>query len=226
MDIKDISDSVIDRIWKREEVTDDELWDAFWSLTEAEAREYSQQRWFSDRHVTQNHITRKVKRFWPVIDGAVTRVKRQLESDPTHPKVWRAHNYDYEAGGTLGHVMAGTRDEAVRLFQLFMPTSEAEVGHTRFVEVAFVAPAEDARIYCSMQNAVTVGGMVEKIRDQGQIKESAIKKFDAKVAKLQSRQDSFMILMASVGGGMPDAEASEPEADSSDSDTVAEEVDF
>ena len=227
MKIEHIDDAIIDRIWKREEVTDNELWDKFWSLTEQEAREYAKQRWFPGRQVNQNHITRKVKRFWPVIDGAVTRMRRDLERDPTHPKVWRAYNYEYDVGGTLGHIMAGTRDEAVRLFQLFLPTSEAEAGHTRFIEMEFVAPAEDARIYCSMQNAVLSGSMVEKIREQREVKARSIEKHDAKIAKIEARQDAFMILMASVGGGMANAEASDPEVDnSSTSDVVAEEVDF
>ena len=226
MDIKDIDDTIIDRIWKRQEVADELLWDKFWSLTELDAKEYAKERWFADRHVNQNHITRKVNRFWPVINDAVTRVRRQLESDPTHPKVWRAYNYDYDVGGTLGHVMAGTRDEAVRLFQLFMPTSEAETGHSRFVDMTFVAPVDESRIYCSMQNAVLSGSMTEKIREQRQIKARIIEKHDAKIAKIEAHQDAFMILMASVGGGMPDAEASEPEVDNSSSDVVAEEVDF
>lgn len=227
MEIEHIDDAIIDRIRKREEVTDNELWDKFWSLTESEARDYAKRRWFPDRHVNQNHITRKVKSFWPVIDGAVTRMRRSLESDPTHPKVWRAYNYDYEVGGTLGHVMAGTRDEAVRLFQLFLPTSEAEAKHSRFIDMGFVAPVEDARAHCAMQNAVISAEMTERIREQRETKALSIAKHDAKIAKIEARQDAFMILMASVGGGI--AEEPSPEVDSNDSSTseaVAEEVDF
>ena len=226
MKIEDIDDATIDRIWNREEVTDNLLWAKFWSLTESEARDYAKQRWFPDRHVNQNHITRKVKRFWPVIDGAVTRMRRDLERDPTFPKVWRAYNYDYEAGGSLGFLMAGTRDEAVRLFQLFLPISEAEARHSRFIDMVFVAPVEDARAHCAMQNAVISAEMTERIREQRETKALSIAKHDAKIAKIEARQDAFMILMASVGGGMADAEASEPEVDNSSSDDVAEEVDF
>lgn len=227
MEIEHIDDSVIDRIWRREEVTDNELWDKFWSLTEPEARAYAQDRWFRGRTVNQNHITRKVKRFWPVIDGAVTRVRNSLQLDPTFPKVWRAYNYDYEVGGSLGFLMAGTRDEATRLFQLFLPTSEAEAGHSRFVDLAFVAPVEDARAHCAMHNAVIAGNMTERIREQRETKAQVIAKHDAKIAKIEARQDAFMILMASVGGGI--AEEQTPVVDSNDSsssDAVAEEVDF
>ena len=142
------------------------------------------------------------------------------------PKVWRAYNYDYEAGGSLGFLMAGTRDEAVRLFQLFLPISEAEARHSRFIDMVFVAPVEDARAHCAMQNAVISAEMTERIREQRETKALSIAKHDAKIAKIEARQDAFMILMASVGGGMADSEASEPEVDNSSSDDVAEEVDF
>ena len=225
MKIEDIDDATIDRIWNREEVTDNLLWAKFWSLTESEARDYAKQRWFPDRHVNQNHITRKVKRFWPVIEGAVTRMRRDLERDPTFPKVWRSFNYDYTTG-SLGYVMAGTRDEAKRLFDLFLPVCEAETGHARFVDLSFVAPIEEARIHCAVQNTSIAASMVESINEIQTNIRQVVERNEAKIAKIEARQDAFMILMASVGGGMADAEAPEPEVDNSSSDVVAEEVDF
>ena len=226
MKIEDIDDAIIDRIWNREEVTDNELWDKFWSLAEAEARDYAKQRWFPGRKVNQNHITRKVKRFWPVIDGAVARMRHSLERDPSHPKVYRAFNYDYSTG-TLGYVMAGTRSEAERLFDLFLPACAAETGHSRFIDLTFVAPAEDARIHCSIQNASIAASMVESIKEIQRDMKRVVERQEAKIASIEARRDCFMILMASVGGGMANAEASGAEVDNnSSSDAVAEEVEF
>ena len=224
MKIEDIDDAIIDRIWKREEVTDNELWSKFWSLTEPEARDYAKQRWFPDRQVNQNHITRKVKRFWPVIDGAVTRMRRDLERDPAFPKVWRAFNYDYSTG-TLGYVMAGTRDEAKRLFDLFLPACEAETGHSRFIDLAFVAPIEDARIHCSIQNTSIAASIAESIKEIQLDMKRVVERQEAKIARIEARRDCFMILMSSVGSGMAD-QASEVNSEDNISDAVAEEVEL
>ena len=89
MDISDIDSTLIDRIVRKQQVTDQELWDKLWAMAEEDARAYAKQTWFADRRVTQNHITRKVNRFWPRIRDGVGAIRMALKADPNHPKVFR-----------------------------------------------------------------------------------------------------------------------------------------
>jgi hypothetical protein len=219
MDISDIDSTLIDRIVRKQQVTDQELWDKFWSMTEEDARAYAKVMWFAGRHVTQNHITRKVKRFWPRINDGVSAIRAALKADPTHPKVFRVFNYDYEYGGTLCHVMAGTRAEAIRTAELFLPQTAIEAGHQRFCEHSFIAPIEDARTWCAIMNANLAAEMSEKINDNRRSMRDQVRRYEVKIAKIEARRDAFQMLMSTVGMAVdpnPDPEG----------DTNRTEVDF
>ena len=207
MDISDIDSTLIDRIVRKQQVTDQELWDKLWAMTEEDARAYAKQTWFADRRVTQNHITRKVNRFWPRIRDGVGAIRMALKADPNHPKVFRVFNYEYEYGGTLCHVMACTREEAIRTAELFLPQTATEAGHTRFCEHAFIAPIDDARTWCAIMNANLASELSEKINDNRRSLQEQVRRYEAKIAKIESRRDAFQMLMSTVGMAVdPDPE--------------------
>ena len=216
MDISDIDSTLIDRIVRKHQVTDQEVWDKFWAMTEEDARTYAKQTWFAGRHVTQNHITRKVNRFWPRIRDGVNAVRAALKADPAYPKVFRVFNYDYEYGGTLCHVMACNREEATRTAELFLPQTESEASHQRFCEHAFIAPIEDARTWCAIMNANLASEMSEKINDNRRSLQEQVRRYEAKIAKIESRRDAFQMLMSTVSPFRqtdPESDTNKTEAD-------------
>ena len=131
-------DRIADLIWKKKAVTDMEVFEAFWDMNDQTIRDYAQNRWFMNRKVGQNHITRKLGHFWPRVIDTCDRLRSVLFSDPTHPKMWVIVNYKSEPR-QLGYVEAMTRSEALSKFDYLFPVFESE--GKRAVESCAVMPA-------------------------------------------------------------------------------------
>lgn len=131
-------DRIADLIWKKKEVTDMEVFEAFWDMNEQTMRDYAQNRWFMNRKVGQNHITRKLSHFWPRVTETCEKLCSVLFSDPTHPKMWVVVNYKL-VPHQLGYVEATTRSEALSKFDYLFPMFES--AGKRVVESCAVMPA-------------------------------------------------------------------------------------
>jgi hypothetical protein len=131
-------DRIVDLVWKKKAVTDMEVFEAFWDMNDEMMRDYVQNRWFTGRKVGQNHITRKLGHFWTQIAGACERMRNELRSDPTYPKVWQVVNYKMMPF-QLGYVQATTRSEALSKFDYLFPVFESE--GRRIVEPDVLMPA-------------------------------------------------------------------------------------
>lgn len=205
MNIKDIDNKLIDRLWKGEAIAPSVLWEAFWSLTEEQARRYVKGRWYEDRYVRENHVTRKLKRFWPAIDIGVNAHRAILERDPTFPKVYRVFTYaSYNAN--LCYVAAGSEEEARRTAEILLPVSAGEES-SRYVSLEIVCPQDEVPVRVASGNAYILAGLNGAIADKAAARDRVVSAKNEEIRKIQSRVDGLGILLSSLGAGSDDETA-------------------
>ena len=196
MNIKDIDDKVIDRLWKGEEILPSVLWTAFWSLTEEEAREYVKARWYPGRTVRENHVTRKLKRFWPAISGGVAIHRAQLDRDASWPKVYRVFNYS-TYNSNLCYLAAGSKEEALRTAEILLPVSEGE-DRGRYVDRESVCPQDEVQVRVAAGNATVLSGLMRTIADKERSRDDTVRRHNESIRLVQSRVDALDILLTSI----------------------------
>jgi hypothetical protein len=196
MNIKDIDDKVIDRLWKGEEILPSVLWTAFWSLTEEEAREYVRARWYPGRTVRENHITRKLNRFWPAISAGVAIYRGQLEADTSWPKVYRVYNYS-TYNSDLCYLAAGSKEEALRTAEILLPVSEGE-ERGRYVDRESVCPQDEVQVRVAAGNATILRGLTQTIADKERYRDDTMRRQNETIRLVQSRVDALDILLTSI----------------------------
>jgi hypothetical protein len=210
-------EDIIDRLIKKEEVTDTELFLSFWELSEPEAREYCQERWFAGRRVTQNHITRKLRKWFPQVEAAKDRQRREIKQDPSHPKAYRCQNWAATYGYTLGWVSAGSEAEAKRLFELFLPVTEnefdkgAQVAGVRYIDLPEIVPSSEVEGRVVAGNAEVMASLLRQSQERNREVERVVHKLKASLEQIDGRIAAVQMFMSSTGSlRSEDSEESQP----------------
>ena len=215
-------EALIDRLIKKEEVTDTEIWLAFWDLHEPEARMYCEDRWFPRKKVTQNHITRKLRRWFPQVEAAKLRQKIAIQKDTTHPKAYRCQNWSSSYGYTLGWVAAGSTEEASRLFQIFLPVTEDEFDKgtlgNREIDLPEVVPESEVEGRVVAGNADVIADLLESASRRRQEVERHVKKLNASISTIDSKVDALQMFIISTGGDRTAETTSETQDESAAAD--------
>ena len=223
-------EALIDKLWSKDEVTDTELWLAFWDLNEPEARMYCQERWFKDRSVTQNHITRKLRRWFPQVEAAKERQRNEIRKDPSHPKAYRCQNWAATFSYTLGWVAAGSEAEAKRLFEIFLPVTENEVDKNtqtpgvRYIDLPEILPASEVEVRVMSGNAEVAAHLLRQSQERSRDAERVMSKLREAISLIDGRRDALQMFISTTGGKkFAVEEEAETQAESADAD---EEVSF
>jgi len=211
-------DGLIDKLWKREQVSDDLLWDAFWEMTEADARTYCQDRWFNGRRVNQNHITRKLKRWYPQVQEACERKKVAIRSDPTHPKAYRCQNWSASHSYTLCWVSATSREEAARLFDLFLPVVQDEMDNNgnpggRHIDLPEILPAQSVEARVMSGNAEVLAALNLAAQDRRKDIARRVKQLETQMSLIEGRMDAIsMFISTTTSNPVAQPESADEEA--------------
>jgi len=198
MNISEIDDKIIDRLWKGEAFSDKTLWEMFYTLTEDQARNYSKERWFKGRDVRGNHITRKLKKFWPAICSGVSEHRNKLLSDTSVQKLYKLYNSSLSLS-ILCYVAAGSAEDAERLAEILLPVSEGEAEKKRYVTLEGVYKQEELMMYLTSSNASIIVGMDGAIKELENARDAIVKRKNDEIRKIQSRLDAIKMLTAFSG---------------------------
>lgn len=210
MNIDKIDNRVIDRIIaNKDSYSKGELFDMFWDMEEGDARTYAENRWFALRSVRQNHITRKVKRFWTTISAAVRERANEISVDPSYPKVYRVWNPNLKPSNTLCYLKAGSRDEALQLANILMPRIDEG---DRYVDLVQIAQADSVQMIADMRNAQAISLIRDEHTRRSNDMQQYLNTTQAHLDMLQGRMDAFNILVGGISmmGKYDDEQPEEP----------------
>jgi hypothetical protein len=188
-------DSVVDRILRKKEVPDEEVFEAFWEVQEAaDVRHYVRHRWFNGREVTENHITRKVNRFWPKVEEVLMRVRSRAGADKAVLKVFKVDNYKLYPS-TMGYIAACSKEEALSKFNMVLPVFERE--GSRYAEIHRILPQDEVEAEVLSRNAEATASVSERLSSCL----ANIASQQAKAEEYRLRMDAIGIFAAMMGTG-------------------------
>lgn len=192
------SESIVNALMDKRDVSDQVIWEALWDTEEDAARQYVRERWYSGRTITQNFITRKLKRFWPKVAEAKVRHREVIRNDVTQLKVYYCSSSRVLGSTTLGYVAAGSEAEAKRLFETFLPPSSAEDEVRRTVYLEAVVPQSYIPSYLASRNADSMGGLMTRISREEAVRDEAVAEHNKRIQKYTDRLTSLQIFISST----------------------------
>jgi len=192
------NERVVNALMMKKHVSDQVIWEALWDTDEDAARQYVRERWYADRTITQNFITRKLKRFWPQVSEAKSRHREVIRNDESQLKVYFCSSSRVVGSTVLGYVAAGSEAEAQRLFDTFLPPSSAEEEVRRSVYLEAIVPQSHIPSYLASRNADSLGSLMARIRREEEVRDEAVEKHNKRIQMYSDRLASLQIFLSST----------------------------